>query len=262
MTTSGKIIAIILVVAAVAVFLTFFGGRNGVVTEQTPSPSPVATTSAPSAGLTPPRPAPKTGVSQPAAGDPVTVLLPQAGDAWMINTPHTIELNRSSGATGSILLLVAATKEVVGWVSPNWGDSQTSFIWDTQTVALTRSSSQRKPIQPGTYIIKAMFDTQVPDSMSGSFRVVDAGSPEIVTYSVRLKDFTVTPAVLTVRRGAKVIFINNDLKRQTISATGFGPFAIDAGRSFALDTATLGSGSYFYSSDLYLNRGRGTLIVE
>lgn len=204
----------------------------------------------------------------PAGKPPVSTLkflTPAGGDRWAMGSLHDIVWSREAGAVGSILLFRASTKERVGWILPSTGPKQVSYQWDTRDIALTRVGGTRQNVAAGEYYVRLAFDDGRSAVQSEPFALAGSG-PETVTYTVRLRNVSITPKVLTVKRGAKVVFVNNDPVKQIVSPPSglstFVPFTIPAGGTHIFDTGALQPGTYNYRSDIYTYQAPGTLIVE
>ncbi len=268
--TSWLVVAIIILAGALIIVLWRSPvnaptiGDNGTPTNAPPiAGSPEAAPapgSGPAAGSGANQPAPKPA---PAPIGSAKLLTPAAGDVWAIDKLHSVAWVKPSGYyTATAILVDAATKKDVGWIAANITAHQTGFSWDTQSISTTRSGGIKQVIFPGTYYIRVVSDGKDAQMVSGNFSLVPAGSAEALTPIFRFKDYTITPTEITVAKGAKVIFINNDTTKHTLTADKFGPYVIPAGSSYTLDTGTLAPGNYFYTSNVYTYRARGTLIVK
>lgn len=116
---------------------------------QNPAPNP---TSSESAGIV----HPKTPVAP--AVPTIRVVTPVSGDAWTIGTQNPISWSRAGDFSGSISLLAATNKQLVGVILPETGPEQTSYTWNTTGVFLSRTDPQEKDVIPGSYIIEIIFD--------------------------------------------------------------------------------------------------------
>ena len=80
--------------------------------------------------------------------------------------------------------------------------------------------------------------------------------------TVSIISFSFVPATITVKKGDKVTFMNNDTAPHTATAAGkFDTGVLQKGQSYLLDTAALAAGTYSYLCTLHPSM-RGTLIVQ
>ena len=94
-------------------------------------------------------------------------------------------------------------------------------------------------------------------------RIVPEGSAEVVTQVVRMRGTQLSPTALTISRGTKIVFINNETKAQTITGDGLPSMTAAAnGGMTTLDTSSLLQKSYFYITSLYTYQSQGTLTVQ
>lgn len=225
------------------------------------SPPPQATSGTPVSKPTAPPSAPK--VPAPTVQSGITLLTPQQGDLWAINRLHQIHWNRESGVVGGIQLINAQSQEVAGWILANTTAKQTSFSWDTRDISINRLGGAKTNLKPGTYRVKIVFDQKFAPVESAPFTIRDEGEQEIITPVVRFKNETITPGVLTVSHGTKVMFVNNDTATHRISSKTMPAFTLlSNGGAYTLDTSVLTADTHYYLSDIYSFRAQGTLIVK
>jgi plastocyanin len=204
--------------------------------------------------------APKT--TGPASQLGVSFVTPVTGDVWPMNESHPIVWNKEAKMAGG-LYLADSKGAVVGWLVPSTGANQTSYAWDTRDVSVDRTGGNRKNIASGMYSVKLVLDGKSGEVSSVPFSIVAQGASGNVSYTVRLRDTKVSPNVLTVPRGAKVVFINNDARIHSISGDGIQPFKVPAnGGTYVLDTAGMEAKTYNWLSDVYTYQAPGTLIVK
>ncbi len=258
-------------IAALAVVLAVGGwlliSRNPVSAPEGPAGDPTAPSTNTEA---PPTPAPAAPQAQkPAvAPSPAPVAtghvfaVPTASDIWALNTQHLIAWNREAGVAGGIYLVDETTGKTVGWIVPSTAPSQTSFTWDTRDVAIDRTGGTRQNLAAGTYSLRLTL-TAKGEAKSAPFRIVPEGSAEAVTRAVRMRGTQLSPTALTVVRGTKIVFINNEAKAQTITGDGLPSMTVVANGGMAtLDTSPLLPKPYFYITNLYTHQSQGTLTVQ
>lgn len=75
-----------------------------------------------------------------------------------------------------------------------------------------------------------------------------APAPQTSTYNVAIKNFAYAPATITVKKGDKIIFKNDDTMGHTVTSDSgkFDSGNLGQGASFTLDTKNLAPGSYPY----------------
>ncbi len=181
---------------------------------------------------------------------------------WALNTQHLIAWNREGDVAGELTLVDEATGKSVGWIVPTTGPEQTSVQWDTRDVAVDRVGGSRKNLVPGTYSLRLLLVGK-GEVKSLPFRIVPQGSAETVSQLVRMRGTKLSPTALTVARGTKIVFVNNETKIQRIQGENLPPMQVAAnGGVTSLDTAALPPGTYFYITDLYTYQSQGTLTVK
>lgn len=193
---------------------------------------------------------------------PISFLSPLGGDKWVMGEAHVIAWSAATGYSGGVYLLDAATKQLVGWILAGAGEKQTSYAWDTRDVSTTRTGGTKANLQSGSYIIRITFDGKRPDIQSAPFSIIQPSQAEIPVRAVTIKDFAFMPKTLTVNRGDKVVFTNNDAVPHRVVSTSFGPYLILSGESVTLDTSRVTSGSYTYYCDIHPSMAPATLIIK
>ena len=225
------------------------GGTSG-----TPGGTTSGTKPPPKPATPPPAPAP--------VSSSIKLLSPAQGDAWAMNKSHTIAWSKGAGATGSIELINASTGETAGFISANVGVSQNFYPWDTRDLALSRADSSKKSLAPGSYKVKIVFDKNLAPIESAVFSVVGENGTESVTTLSRIQDKKITPQNISVSRGAKIIYMNNDTVKHQISGNGLTSFDINPGAAYTLDTSVLASGTYYAYSNIYTYLAPITLTIK
>jgi plastocyanin len=76
---------------------------------------------------------------------------------------------------------------------------------------------------------------------------------------ISVKDFSFTPATMTVPKGTTITWINNDSAPHQISAAGFSSERLATGQSFSFTFNTVGTFDYICSIHPSM---RGTIIVQ
>ncbi|HVN67269.1 MAG TPA: hypothetical protein VMT55_02780 [Candidatus Sulfotelmatobacter sp.] len=210
------------------------------------------------------QPAQTTGNSKsaPATRSTLNFAVPLSNDQWAIGVSHLIAWNKPAGVTGGLYLADASTKKLVGWILPNTTVRQTSYDWDTRDVSITRTGGTRQPLTPGTYVVRLMFDGKYAEIESPTFTILAEGSVDQPSAYVRIGDGTIAPRVLEVPAGRRVVFLNADTVRHTISKAGPTDFSVDSGKTYILQTSGIPAGTYPYSSNVYTYTAPGTLIIK
>ena len=75
----------------------------------------------------------------------------------MIGVKNPISWSKAGNFSGSLSLIDATTKQFVGTILPEVGPSQTSYTWNTLSVALSRTNPAGQDIVPGTYEIELAY---------------------------------------------------------------------------------------------------------
>lgn len=224
-------------------------------------PGETQTTPTIPAPATRPTPRPKTQ-STPASTQtkPLSLLSPLPGAEWVFGHLNEIKWSREVGLNGSMYLLDPITKVVIGWITPNVGPHQTSLVWDTKSLALSRTNPQKKDIAPGLYILRVKFDGPAP-TLESSLSIVYPSQAKIPTYAVVIQGFAVIPSRLTVKKGEQVVFTNNDSVSYQLKLSSFTSYTLGPGDSQTLDTKILNPGIYEVYAAEYPSV-RGVLVVE
>lgn len=182
----------------------------------------------------------------------ISITAPLGGAKWVLATQNIISWNKEAGYSGGIELLDASTKQIVGWITPSLGVHQTSYAWNTSDVALSRTNPSKKNISAGNYIIKVIFDGPISSIESASFSVVPVDQVVLPTHTITMQNYTFNPASITVKRGEKFIFVNQNQVAVNLKLSISYPFpSIAAGDSFTFDTKVLVPGQYQLYSETY-----------
>ena len=263
-----------LIAAAVALLLIilsawYWSGR----------PEPAQPESAPenqtSTAETAPAPEEQPAAQKPAAQPPaqpaapplsrvpsISILSPASGEKWAVGQNNTIKWSKAAGTTGGIYLVRASDKTTVGWISSEVSGKQTSFTWETIDVFLARRSPSKKNIQPGEYAIKIKFDDRYGTEISSpSFLIIYPSEVQIPIHQVSIRNFVFSPASVSVQKGDKVVFTNDDAVTHRVILSGFSPFVIEPGGKLTFDTSILFPGPYIFYSEEYSTL-RLTLTVK
>lgn len=245
----------ILVVAIVAVALVVMVIRSF----QTESPVPAGENqpvsgvpqSAPN-GTSPSAPNAQSTGGTSVQNSKISILSPLASDKWVIGQNNVIRWSGEAKISGSIYLIGALDKAVVGWIISDIGPNQTSYTWDTRDVFLSRTNPAKKNLGTGNYIVKIKFDSKaMPEVSSAPFSIIYASEVVIPVYDVSIKDFKFNPATLTLKKGDKIRFTNNDSVDHRVLLLSVSPFVVAPGQSFVFDTSILTGGTYTFYSDVY-----------
>jgi plastocyanin len=265
---TNKNLIIIIIAVAVIVFAVVWGYFGAGVRQpagtapeagQPPSAAPTqAPPSAPSPTTTPP----PTPATKPATKSSISIISPAASDKWVLGQSHTIQWSKEAGVTGSIYLVNAADGTTVGWINSEINVHQTYYSWNSGEVSLARYSPAKKNIPPGQYVIKIKFDNKVqPEIKSAAFSIIAASTEQIPVYNITIKNFAFSPNTLTVKKGDKVVFTNNDSVTHRVLLGNIPPYTLAPGASTTVDTSILFASTYAYYCDIYPSM-TGTLIVQ
>ncbi len=169
-------VAIIAVLAvAVIVLVVLLAGQHQssqapsstpMTAANTPAPtttSPSSPAAAPSSGNT----SAKTGGTQSGSGVTpkyaptgftIRLVAPLAGATWTIAQQNLIAWNPEAGVSGQIELLDASTLKLVGIILNQIGPHQTSYMWNTRDLLLTRTNPLKTTVTAGNYVVRIAFD--------------------------------------------------------------------------------------------------------
>ncbi|MEK9180156.1 MAG: hypothetical protein AAB897_01980 [Patescibacteria group bacterium] len=244
------------VVAAVIIFVTLHG---------TPPVGPLLEEGVPSASGGPlgaaPSPTPTPSLA-PRLGLPnITVVAPIADEKLVIGQVYNIKWSSEGGTKGFIYLADPATKEVVGWINSETGPHDTSYDWDARDIYLARYSPAKKPLEVGRYIIGVGFENRRLPATSAAFDVIYPSQLSIQNYNVAINGYVMSPDSLTVKKGSKIIFANQDSVSHKV-VYGSSYFVVAPGASYTFDTTVLFPGPYNFYSEQYSATARISVTVQ
>ncbi|MDP2598461.1 MAG: hypothetical protein Q8P49_01375 [Candidatus Liptonbacteria bacterium] len=222
-------------------------------------PSPPSETQTPSATPATPPASQPTKVTPPAPIgsniDPLTVRIvaPAPSAQWVQGVDGDISWNGATGIPGAIYLVNAGDGSIAGWISQQVIPSQTKYEWNARDLFLSRTSPTKKTVLAGQYMIKVIFDGGNPEFTisSGIFSIVYPSQVQISTYNLSIQNYAITPSTLTVKKGSKLIFANNDSVPQQLLLTTFSPITIQPGASYTFDTSILEPAPHTFYSNAY-----------
>jgi len=140
----------------------------------------------------------------------ISVASPAKGEVWLAGKIHSIRWTHEMGRTGSIVLLDASSKEIVGWISPSLSQQQVAYDWDTSKVSLSKINPSRKEVIAGAYIIRVEFDSSNIRLESAPFQIISSGTEKILNHEVYIRNGIFIPNYIEVQSGDKIIMINDD----------------------------------------------------
>jgi len=188
-------------------------------------------------------------------------LTPAKDAKWVIGQNNLVSWSKAVGFPGAVSLADAVSNQTVGWILSSTDPQQTSFLWNTKEVSVSRSGGLKKDIPSGDYFIKITFDGARPAFQSDKFSVVLPTEVQIPIHTVTIQNYAFSPTSVAVKQGSKVMFVNNDVVKHRVISTNFGPYELAPGESYTLDTARLTPAVYFYYDDLYPYMGQAKLEV-
>jgi len=187
LTKTSKFVILAVVVVVIVGLVVIYGGGSGAPATQTSSGTPTTTatgnTPAPTStnnkpptggtGTTPSKPSGGTGSTAPTAA-PIALITPVPSDSWKIGDPNIVQWAQEAGVAGEIDLLNAATKVLVGVISPSTGPHQTSYTWNTRDMFQGPGSPVKTTVVPGSYIIRIVFpNSHVATILSKTFNITN-----------------------------------------------------------------------------------------
>ena len=212
------------------------------------SPEPTPTTAVQPATTSPAAKKP----TPPPAKSAITFLSPAANEEWVIGEPHIIKWSRGSVQMGSLSLLNATTKKVVGWILSSANRNQASHQWDTRSVFISRGSPSSQDLAPGSYVLHLIFDGPEVAVESAPFSIIYPSQVGFKTHQIVIAGLKMSPDKLTVKQGDKVVFTNNDSVNHFLKlSVSYPTETITVGGSYVLPTISLTPGQYEAYSDKY-----------
>ncbi len=188
----------------------------------------------------------------PPAKISINFTAPAADIKWVFGKTNTIQWIKETGSTGSVYLLSASDKSVVGWITQQTAPHQTSFAWNTRDLSISRTDPSKKTVATGAYIIKATFDGNPKIEFSSApFSIIYESEVQIPVHNLTIQNYAFPSSSLTVKKGDKLVFTNNDPVTHTLNLTSYSPFVIPSGSQFTFDTNILTPGSYNFYSQAY-----------
>jgi hypothetical protein len=205
--------------------------------------------------------APASGGGQSSSGSATGanyVVAPAANAQWVFAQTNVIQWKRDTGVTGYVYLANAADGSVAGWLIQQTNSHDTSFSWNTRDLYVSRTSSIKKDVQPGRYIIKIVFNSpRWAPIASGAFSIILPSQVQVPMDSFAIQNGLFSPGSLSVKRGTRLVFTNKDSIPYQIIISSFGvPFTLEPGGSYTFDTSPLSPGGtyVFYSASSTLLR--------
>ena len=262
-----KTIYALLAVVAIGVLLFVYTRQIKTTPQEVlTAPTPVI----PTPVLPPPekQPAPSTRRPTPyvpkALPGPLSVMSPAAGEQWAWSELHDVKWNREtgllSGSVGGIALINAATNETVGWISQGILPRQTSQQWNTREAFLNQTGPLRKDIPTGSYIIQVSFGSGIT-AKSQIFFILDKEQIQPAVKRAGIQNGNFLPNSLTVKRGDKIVLVNNELIPVEVVTLSYYPLKIMPGESAQVDTLTYPRGIYEFKL-IQFPRANFALTVE
>lgn len=199
--------------------------------------------------------APKTSANK------INIAAPQGGEKLVIGQSYTIRWSEEAGATGFIYLADASTKEVIGWINSETSAHDTSYNWDVRDVFLARYSPSKKPVAVGKYVVGVGFDNKQTPTTSNPFEIIYPSQLAVDSYNLTIQNYDISPSQLTVKKGSKLIFANEDSVAHKM-VSGSTNFLLPAGESHIFDTDILFPGTYNFYSEQYPTTARATVNVQ
>ncbi|MEK7195491.1 MAG: cupredoxin domain-containing protein [Patescibacteria group bacterium] len=192
----------------------------------------------------------------------ITVISPAGSDKWIINQLHTIKWSKEAGAKGSIYLVRSSDESVVGWINSEIGPHQTSYDWNTREVFTARYSPAKTNLKNGQYIIKLSFDSSEVGTVSSNvFSILYLDEVPTTVHNVTIQSYAFSPKTLTVKKGDKVVFTNNDPVNHRVVIGNLSPLTVAPGGTATLETSAFGPSPYNYYCDLHPSM-TGTIVVQ
>ena len=244
----NKILLIIGIVAIVVIAIVVLSGSKnyanaptdgvGTTTESQSNPSENAGQTQTGSGTTKPKLI-------------INITAPITGARWELSKLNTISWSKPAQVAGTINLL-SSTGKNIGTILPTTDANQTSYSWDTVSVALSKNNASRINVVPGDYKIQLIFyGNNLLPITSGIITILPAGTPEKVS-TVLLQNYSFVPNNLTVQKGQKITFTNKDSAQHHLAVTGIlNSISLNSGESYLLDTTSMKAGTYNFYCDIH-----------
>lgn len=158
----------------------------------TPTRSPAAHVSLPASPSTPSPAAPKAAA--------IAITSPASNAQWIFESQHTIQWSRAAGApNGTISLLNASTRAVVGWIQQQIVPQQTSFPWNTRDLFVGLVSPLKEDVLPGNYRIGLTFDSpSILPVVGPVFSIIAPSEAQVPTSTVIIQGASFSPSSIAV----------------------------------------------------------------
>lgn len=140
----------------------------------------------------------------------LSIVSPAGGESWVMGKAHLIRWTHEEGHNGSISLIDASSKAVVGWIASNLSPQQVTYDWDTARVGLARTDPSKKEISGGTYIIRVVFDSSNTKLESAPFQIISSGTDNILNREIFIRNGIFIPNFIEAQKGERVVIINDD----------------------------------------------------
>lgn len=261
MLKTKPLVLIVVAMVVIVVFVWFVANKPLTSETQTPSLDGQSATQSPTTPTPPtpteanPTPPPPTAGPTPTLSAPNTSInftAPALGEKWVSGKNNTIQWNKDIGFKGEIYLISASDRSIVGWILTETGIHQTSYAWNTRDVFVSKTNPSKKTVLTGDYFIKAVFSTNPKiEFTSPSFSIIYENEVYIPTYLLTIKDYAFLIPSLTVKKGDKITFVNNDSVVHTLNLSSYSPFVIQPSTSYTFNTSVLTQGSYNFYSQQY-----------
>ncbi len=229
------------------------------------SPAAPATTSPSAGGPTPaltPTPPPKSKSRSAPASAPASIpsapktsatfIAPVSGAKWVFGENNIIQWSKEIGFAGELYLVNASDKSIAGWIITETGIHQTSYAWNTRDIYVSKTDPSKKTVATGDYLVKAVFNTNPKiEITSAPFSIIYESEVQIPVHNLTIQNYVFSAPSITVKKGDKLVFMNNDPVTHTLNLTSYSPFVIQPGASFTFDTSVLEPGPYNFYSPTY-----------
>ena len=112
-------------------------------------------------------------------------------------------------------------------------------------------------------VVPAAPQAQTPPQAQTQGTVPVQATVGTATESVTIQGFAFSPKTITVKKGAKIVFTNDDSPPHTVTADAgaFDSGTIQPGSSYTLDTSSLAAGTYAFHCKIHPMM-KATLTVQ